>query len=145
MNLYDVNILIYAHRSDSPNHSAVRAWFERELSGPGPFKMSELVLSGFVRVVTNPRVFKAPTPLDVAIDVVERIRNHPLCLPINPGDRHFDLFTRLCRDGDIKGKLVADAYLAALAIENGCRWYTFDRDFGKFPGLDWSEPVLPRS
>ena len=142
MNLYDVNVLIYAHRSDTPKHSAVRAWLEREFSGPGTFMMSELVLSGFVRIVTNPRAFNVPTPLDVALDEVERIRRNPICLPINPGKRHFEIFTSLCREGDAKGKLTADAYLAALAIENGCKWYTFDRDFARFPGLDWEESAL---
>jgi toxin-antitoxin system PIN domain toxin len=104
--------------------------------------MSELVLSGFVRIVTNPRAFNLPTPLEVALDEVERIRRNPICLPINPGKRHFEIFTSLCREGDAKGKLAADAYLAALAIENGCKWYTFDRDFARFPDLDWEEPAL---
>lgn len=143
MNLYDVNVLIYAHRSDSLKHVAVRVWLERELSGPSPFMMSELVLSSFVRIVTNSRVFNVPTPLDLALNEVERIRNNPLCFPVNPGKRHFEIFTRLCREGDAIGKLAADAYLAALAIENGCRWRTFDRDFARFPGLDWAEPDLP--
>jgi uncharacterized protein len=142
MNLYDVNVLIYAHRSDAANHNSIRTWFEREMSGPSSFMMSELVLSGFIRIVTNPRAFKVPTPLETALTFVEQIRKSPLCLPINPGSRHFDLFTKLCREGTAKGKLAADAYLAALAIENGCRWYTFDRDFARFPGLDWAVPDL---
>ena len=144
MNLYDVNVLIYAHRRDSPRHAGVRAWLERELSGPATFMMSELVLSAFVRIVTNPRVFNVPTPLDLALEEVERIRKDPLCLPVNPGKRHFDIFVRLCRAGDAKGKLAADAYLAAIAVENGCKWYTFDRDFARFPGLDWAEPDLTK-
>jgi uncharacterized protein len=142
VNLYDVNVLIYAHRADTPKHAAVRTWLEREFSGPGTFMMSELVLSAFVRIVTSPRVFHAPTPLDLALREVERIRQNPLCVPINPGRRHFEIFTTLCREGDAKGKLTADAYLAALAIENSCKWHTFDRDFARFPRLDWTEPQL---
>jgi toxin-antitoxin system PIN domain toxin len=142
MNLFDVNVLIYAHRSDTQSHSSVRRWFEREMSGPSSFMMSELVLSNFVRIVTNPRVFKVPTPLGIVLREVEQIRENPLCLTVNPGKRHFDLFLRLCRQGDAKGNLVTDAYLAALAIENGCRWCTFDRDYARFPGLDWAEPDL---
>lgn len=142
MHLFDVNILIYAHRADSGKHDAVRPWFEREMSGPSTFMMAELVLASFVRIVTSPRIFNVPTPLDLALQEAEQIRQNPLCLPVNPGKRHFDLFAKLCRAGDAKGKLAADAYLAALAIENGCRWLTFDRDFARFPGLDWSEPEL---
>lgn len=145
MNLYDVNILIYAHRKDTPNHVAVRSWFEREMSGPSTFMMSELVLAGFVRIVTNPRAFIVPTPPDVALKVVETIRSNPLCLPVNPGKRHFEIFARLCREGNAFGKLTADAYLAALAIENGCKWQTFDRDFARFPGLEWAEPSIARA
>lgn len=88
------------------------------------------------------RVFTVPTPLDVVLREAEQIRRHPLCLPVSPVRRHFDLFTKLCLEGDAKGKLTADAYLAALAVENGCRWYTFHRDFARFPGLDWAEPEL---
>jgi toxin-antitoxin system PIN domain toxin len=143
VNLYDVNVRMYAPVA-TRRITRPRAWFERELSGPGPFMMSELVLSGFVRVVTNPKVFAVPTPLDVALGEAEQILRNPLCLPVNPGRRPFDLFPKLCRDGDARGNLAADAYLAALAIENGCRWYTFDRDFTRFPGLDWGSPTYPR-
>jgi toxin-antitoxin system PIN domain toxin len=143
--LYDVNVLVYAHRTESSNHARIRSWLEQEMSGPAPFMMSELVLAAFVRVVTNPRIFEIPTPLEIALTEAERIRGNPLCLAANPGQRHFEIFTRLCREGDARGKLTADAYLAALAIETGCRWITFDRDFARFPRLDWGEPDLSRA
>lgn len=144
MNLYDVNVLIYAYRNDFPTYAAVRHWLEKEFSGPSSFMISELVLAGYVRLVTNPRAFRDFTPLGVALTHVEAIRQNPLCHPINPGKRHFEIFTQLCRDGNATGKLVSDAYLAALAIEHGCRWFTFDRDFARFPGLDWAEPPIDR-
>ena len=97
-------------------------------------------MSGFLRIVTNPRVFDDPTPLDIALGEVERIRERPNYVPVRSGQRHFDIFTSLCREGNAKGNLVADAYLAALAIEHGCEWVSFDRDFARFPGLNWSKP-----
>ena len=124
--LYDVNLLINAHRAEASNHRATRAWFENEMAGPEPF----------IRIVTSPKVYKVPTPLADAIETAESIRSNPLCTPIHPGRRHFEIFAALCRSIHATGPLVADAYLAALAIERGCRWYTFDRDFLKFPGLD---------
>lgn len=102
--------------------------------------MAELTLSGFLRIVTNPKIFVDPTPLDVAVREIERIRNRPNCVPIRPGPRHYDIFIDLCRKGHAKGELVADAYFAALAIEHGCEWLSFDRDFARFPGLNWATP-----
>jgi uncharacterized protein len=143
MHLYDVNILVTAHREDAPRHAATRAWLERELSGPATFMMSEAVLSGFLRIVTHPKIFKAPTTLGLARSFIEQIRTNPLCIPVNPGRRHFDLFLSLCHAVDARGNLITDAYLAALAIENGCHLFTFDHDFARFPGLEWSTPNLP--
>jgi uncharacterized protein len=99
------------------------------------------VLSGFLRIVTHPRVFALPTPIDDAIEFVTALREQPNCLPVEPGARHWDVFVTLCRDGQAKGNLVADAYLAALAIESGSEWITTDRDYARFPGLRWRHPL----
>ncbi|MGH8651372.1 MAG: VapC toxin family PIN domain ribonuclease, partial [Gammaproteobacteria bacterium] len=74
MILMDVNILVYAHREDTADHPVYRDWVEKEINGGGAYGVSELVLSGFIRVVTHPKVFERPTPLDVALDVVNQIR-----------------------------------------------------------------------
>jgi toxin-antitoxin system PIN domain toxin len=145
MNLYDVNILVYAHRAETAHEKQVLKWFQEELNAPRSFAMSELVLSAFIRIVTNRKIFPTPTPLETAIAESERIWNLPNCVRILPGAKHFTEFLRLCRDGRAAGKLVPDAYFAALAIESGCRWMTFDRDFARFPGLDWAEPDLDGS
>ena len=140
MKLFDVNVLIYAHRVDTPRHVSVRDWFESEVNGLAAFGMAELVLSGFVRNVTSPKIFADPTPLDLALTEVEQLRQRSNFVPVRPEHRHFDIFMRLCREGNAKGKLVADAYLAALAIEHGCEWISFDHDFARFPSLNWSKP-----
>jgi predicted nucleic acid-binding protein len=62
-------------------------------------------------------------------------------LIVSPGRKHWEIFLRLCREGDARGNLVSDAYHAALAIENGCEWITTDRDFARFPGLKWRSPL----
>jgi toxin-antitoxin system PIN domain toxin len=99
------------------------------------------VLSGFLRIVTHPRIFALPTPVGDAIEFVVALRGQPNCVPVEPGSRHWDVFVNLCREGQAKGNLVADAYLAALAIESGSEWITTDRDYARFPGLRSRHPL----
>jgi toxin-antitoxin system PIN domain toxin len=139
--LVDVNVLVYAHREDAPDHEHYRTWLESWLGSDTAFGMSDLVLSGFVRVVTHPRIFNKPTPVDVALEFTDAIRSRPNCVPVGPGRRHWEIFTRLCTAARVKGNLVADAYLAALAIESGSEWITTDRDYSRFPLLKWRHPL----
>jgi hypothetical protein len=103
--------------------------------------MSDLALSGFVRVVTNPRVFLAPTPIDVALAAASNLRQRANCVIVQPSGRHWEIFSQLCRAVDAKGNTVADAYHAALAIESGSEWITADRGFARFPALRWRHPL----
>jgi toxin-antitoxin system PIN domain toxin len=140
----DVNVLIYAHRAESPEHAAYARWLLELATGDEPFGLSELVLSGVLRIVTNPRVFRTPTPLETALAFSTQLLSRPNAARLRPGARHFEIFQRLCRDTRATGKLVADAYHAALALEHGCEWVTTDADFGRFPGLRWRHPLKPR-
>jgi uncharacterized protein len=142
--LPDVNILIYAHRPESPDHAEYGAWLTRITEGDEPFACSELVLSAFVRVVTFSKAFRTPTPVDAAFSFISPILASPSCTIVRPGDRHFSIFEGLCRASNARGKLVADAYHAALAIEHGCEFVTTDIDFARFPGLRWSHPLHSR-
>jgi toxin-antitoxin system PIN domain toxin len=141
MLLPDVNVLVYAHRQDAPEHALYRRWLAGLVAADEAFGMADLVLSGFLRVVTNPRVFAYPTPIDVAISFAEELRALPNCVPVAPGPRHWSIFCRLCREAGAKGNLVPDAYLAALAVESGSEWVTTDRGFSRFPGLRWRHPL----
>ena len=115
-------------------------WLEAVVNDEGPYGLSELVLSAFLRIVTNPRALADPTPLDIALAATERWRSRRNCVLVGPGARHWAIFTRLCRTAGAKGNLVPDAYLAALAIESGCEWITTDRGFARYPGLRWRHP-----
>ena len=141
MNLLDVNILVYAHREDAPNHTAYHAWLKRELASPRAFGFSEFVASGFLRVVTHPEVFNSPSPIGKALAFLDRIRERPNCVSVVPGHRHWEIFTELCRSADVKGNAITDAYYAAMAIESGCVWVTTNRNFQRFPGLEWRHPL----
>ena len=103
--------------------------------------VSELVLSGFIRIVTHPKIFRPQSPLEDALAFVQEIRDHPRVTILSPGNRHWAIFLRLCREGDARGNLIPDAYHAALAIEYGCTWITTDRGFARFPGLTMRHPL----
>lgn len=137
----DVNVLVYAFREELPEHEDCRRWLEEAVGSDAAFGLFDLVLRGFIRVATHPRVFKTPTPLDAALEFANRLRVQSNCVIVRSGDRHWEIFERLCRASGAKGNLVADAYLAALAIESGCEWVTTDRDYSRFPGLRWRHPL----
>lgn len=136
----DVNVVIDAFRSDAPRHDVVRAWLVRTVAEDVAIALFEPVLFGFLRVTTHPKLFSPPTPLAAALTFVEELRRLPNAVTLRAGERHFAIFEKLCRDADARGSLVADAYLAALAIEHGCTWITNDRDYSRFERLDWRVP-----
>ena len=140
MLLPDVNVLVYAFRPDLEEHADHRAFVQGLVDGDEAFGLSSLVLSGFLRVVTHPRVFAQPDPIDDALAFAESLRESERSVAIEPGPRHWEIFERLCRSGGVRGNLVPDAYHAALAIESGCEWVTTDRDYARFPGLRWRQP-----
>jgi toxin-antitoxin system PIN domain toxin len=139
--LPDVNVLVYAHREDAPHHAAYRAWLESVVNSEQAYGMADLVLSGFLRVATHPRIFDPPSELEQALAFVAEVRDQPNCVPIQPGPRHWSIFEHLCRTASVKGNLVPDAYLAALAIESGSEWITTDRDYSRFAQLSWRHPL----
>ena len=141
MFLPDVNVLVYAFRPACPDHDAYLEWLERLINGPQAYGMSEAVLAGFVRVVTHPRVFQHPDPVESALGFASQLRDQVSCVRIAPGQRHWGIFSDLCRRVNAKGNIVPDAYLAALAIESGCEWITADRGYARFPGLTWRHPL----
>jgi toxin-antitoxin system PIN domain toxin len=109
------------------------------VSGDRAFGLPDVVLCGFLRIATHPRVFVAPSSIEDALRFAEQLRSSPACVPIAPGDRHWDIFADLCRTAGARGNLAPDAYLAALTIESGGELLTTDRDYGRFPGLRWRD------
>lgn len=140
-----MNVLVYAQRGGTPEHRQIGAWLENVANGDASFGLSALVLSGALRVLTHPRVFATPTPLETALEFVESLRARPNCVEIVPGRRHWEIFARLCRSTNATGNEVPDAYLAALAIESGSEWITTDRGFDRYDGLRWRHPLAPAS
>jgi uncharacterized protein len=141
MRCVDVNVLIYAHRLESPDHDRYVEWLDAARRGPEPLGLPSVVGSGFVRVVTHPRIFVDPTPLDDALKFVRALRSGPSVLDLDPGPRHFEAFAKLCVEADARGNLVPDAHIAAIAVEHGATLYSADRSFSRFATLRWRHPL----
>ena len=140
MILPDVNVLVHAFRADSPDHQTCHAWLDGVVNGDARYGISPQVLSGVMRVTTHPKVFAQPSRLHEVLGFCQVLLGQPHCVVIQSGERHWDIFARLCTDADARGNLVPDAWFAALAIESGCEWITLDRDFARFPDLRWNVP-----
>lgn len=137
----DVNVIVSAFWSEAPDHLPIRGWLEGAVNGPEPVGISDSVLGAVVRVLTNPRVLHPPAPVDGALSEATALRGHPGVVTLVPGNRHWEIFDRLCRSADARGNLVADAQHAAIAVEHGATWISNDRDFARFKGLRWQHPL----
>lgn len=140
MILLDVNIVVAASRDDHAHHRRVAPWLTELSAAPARFTVPDGVWASYVRLVTNRRVFPVPTPTSVAFTFMRAIQTAPSYRAIAPGERHLEIFERLCVEGQATGDLVPDAYLAALAIDQGATLATLDRDFTRFEGLRTTTP-----
>ncbi len=141
MKLPDLNLLIYAIDQGSPSHALALRWWNGLLSGSQTVALSWTVLLGFLRLTTNPRIMRAPLDVEEAFDYIERWLAHPLTTVIDPTPRHASVLRDLLGPVGAAGNLVSDGHLAALAIEHGAELCSADRDFGRFPGLRWVNPL----
>ena len=141
MMLVDTNVLVYANRRNAPRHEEYHAWMQGLIDGPEPYAVSDFAVVGLVRIITNRRIYKQDAAtIEEAISFATEFRDQPHAMVVSPGSRFWSIFTGLCRATSAAGKLVSDAYLAALALEHGCEFITTDTDFSKFPGLRWRHP-----
>ncbi|MBI3675129.1 MAG: type II toxin-antitoxin system VapC family toxin [Proteobacteria bacterium] len=136
----DVNVLIYAFRRDSAQHAVCKRWLDAVVLNDAQFGLSPLTLSAVARITTNSRIFAQPSTLSEAFAYCDNLLGQPHCEIVTPGARHWEIFRRLCLETGTRGPRITDAWFAALAIEHGCRWITYDRDYARFTGLDWQEP-----
>src|SRR5207244_4015565 len=110
MILPDVNVLIYAFRKDVPQHALCNPWLTAVVAGDGRFGLSPLALSALVRIATNPRAFREPSTLEEAFTFCDYLLGQSNCEIVEPGERHWDVFGRVCRETDTRGARVTDAW-----------------------------------
>ena len=142
MILVDANILLYAEDSLQSHHQLAREWWDDQLSGTGVVCLCWTVLSAFIRIGTNPRVFEHPLSLEQALARVQSWLDQPCTRIVRPTERHWTVFRQVLTDGQAVANLVTDAHLAALAIEHGCELASTDSDFARFPKLKWRNPLV---
>jgi uncharacterized protein len=142
MIVLDVNLLIYAYDTTCDDHEKARAWLENVFSGVEPIGLPWQNISSFLRVLTYPGLFGEHFTMRQALAIVGQWIELPQVRTLSPGEHHWALFREMLVAGDVRGKLTSDAALAALTIEYGGVLYTSDRDFARFPGLRWVNPLL---
>jgi toxin-antitoxin system PIN domain toxin len=137
----DANILLYAYDSTAPHHTKAKQWIERVFSSDAAVGLPWQSVWAFLRIVSSPALPGKRFSIEEAAQIVECWLEQPNVLLLSPGDRHWSLFRQVMVDGQARGPLVTDAQLAALTIEFGGMLYTTDRDFARFPGLRWTNPL----
>lgn len=141
MILLDANLLVYAHVTHFAQHEKARAWLDGRMNGSLPVGLPWSTLLAFLRLVTNPRIFEQPEPMQQAWDQVERWLDSPMAWIPQPSQRHREVLRDLLRSQGARANLVPDAHLAALAIDHGLVLCSNDSDFARFPGLRWVNPL----
>lgn len=141
MILPDINILVYAYNSASRYHENARYWLQEALAGPRMVGIAWAVGFGFVRLLSNPRIFTNPARPAELIGIVQSWLSLPTVRSIVPGVRHLEIAERLFRESGCSGETTTDVHLAALAIELDATLYSNDSDFGRFPDLSWENPL----
>jgi toxin-antitoxin system PIN domain toxin len=141
MRVLDLNLLLYAVNRDTPHHSKARRWLSEAISGEAPIAIPWVVVLGFLRISTNPRVFPRPLSPEQALSVVDGWLTRPCVRILDPGPEHWRVFRGLLAESGLAGNLTTDAHLAAIAIEHGAELVSTDTDFARFPGLRWIDPL----
>ena len=141
MILMDINVLVYAHDETSKHHAKARLWWENQLNGTQMIGLSWVALLGFIRLLTNPRIFLNPYSPAEILAIVGTWLEQPHVRIIHPSEHHFTLLAELIRHIGTAGNLTTDAHLATLAMERGLILQTTDADFARFQGLKWENPI----
>lgn len=142
MTILDANILLYAHDSTATYHDKARAWVEKVFSDGEPVGIPSQSAMAFLRIVTNARLPGDRYTVEEAVGVVDRWLEQPNVRLLSPGENHWRLLRSALIEGQCRGPLTTDAQLAAVTIEHGGILYTTDRDFARFPGLRWTNPLV---
>ena len=137
----DLNLLVYAYNDGAPFHDSARRWWEGLVNGVERIGIPWVVSTGFVRLMTHPKVLEHPLGPDEAVEFVGEWFRFPRVTPVNPGAEHLAHFRRSLNAAGVGANLVTDAHIAALAMEYQAEVHSNDTDFSRFPGLRWSNPL----
>ena len=142
MILPDANLVLYAYVEDFPQHLKSKSWFEKTIADGEEIGLAWQVITAFVRIGTNPKLFKKPMTLAQVETRLAALIAQPNVKLIVPTENHWQIFLKLLKETNAQGDLVMDAHLAALAIEHNARLASTDRDFKLFSNLNYFNPLL---
>ncbi|MDW5265693.1 MULTISPECIES: TA system VapC family ribonuclease toxin [Acidobacteriaceae] len=144
MIVLDANILLYAYDAESAQHRPARTYLEEIFSASDPVGLPLQSISAFLRIMTQQGLRSGCFTLHEAVEIVEEWLNLPQVRLLIPGERHWSIFQRMLIEGHASGRLVTDAQIAATTMEFGGELQTNDRDFARFPGLRWNNPLVKK-
>ena len=140
----DTNVLVYAHRADSPWHEAAARAVAGLAEGRSPWALPWPCLHEFFAIVTHPRIYRPPTPVPAAVDQIEAWLESPSVALVSETGDYWASLKPLLVNGRIEGPRVHDARVAALCLHHGVdELWSADRDFGRFPDLRVRNPLVP--
>ena len=140
MIVLDANLLLYAYDTGATEHKAARIFIESILSGSDAVGLPWQSIAAFLRIATNP-ILPGRISMEQAVEIVAAWIEQPNVTLLCPGEKHWTTFCQMLDEGQVHGPMVTDAQLAALTIEHGGILHTTDRDFARFPGLRWKNPL----
>jgi toxin-antitoxin system PIN domain toxin len=139
----DVNVLVYAYRADSPVNPVYRGWLASAAVGRDVVGLTDMTVSGFLRITTSRKVFEDPSPVSAAVQFVSRLLEAPRVRWVGEGRSTWLRFARMAdEDPGVVGDRVPEAYLAAVALAHGARIATADRGFGRYRNLQFFDPAV---
>lgn len=141
MILIDANLLLYAYHPRAVQHAAARRWLEDVLAGPELVRFAWMTVWAFLRIAANPRAFEQPLSFGEATAAARAWLDQPCVGIAEPGERHWEILAQIGGSGQAVGPRLTDAALAAIAVEHGAVLHATDRDFARFPGLKWVNPI----
>ncbi len=141
MKIVDLNILLYVVNRDAPHHAVVRRWWDLAVGGGEPLGLAWVVLLGFLRIATNPRIFAHPLDAATAISKLDSWLAVPSTRLVQENEDHWLVLRSLVEDVGAAGNLTTDAHLATLAISHGAVLVSCDSDFARFRTLRWENPL----
>lgn len=141
MRIVDLNVLLYAVNSDAAHHDLVRGWWEKAVNDEDAVGLAWVVLLGFLRLATNPRVFPRPLAPSAAAAKLDAWLSLDNVRVVREKDDHWEVLKSLLRGAGTAGNLATDAHLAALALTHDAVLVSCDTDFARFKGLRWENPL----
>jgi len=139
--LLDANILLYAHHPEMPEHARAREWLELQFAKPETIGLCWLSIWAFLRVSSNTQIWLRSKPIHEQFDRIDEWLEHPRVVVLHPGPRYRHILREITVSANAVGRLASDAAIAALAIEHAATLASTDRDFRRFSGLRWINPL----